>query len=329
MRLGELGEFGLINRIAGRVARKDGVTIGIGDDAAGIASTPGWLTLVTSDMLVEGIHFDLDLCDARTLGRKSLAVNLSDIAAMGGRPRHFLLSLAVPPVLPVEFLDGFVAGIMERAEEFDVALVGGDTCSSRDGLVISVTAIGEQRPGKVVRRCGAAPGDLILVTGTLGDAALGLELLRRGERQGAAVARHLDPSPRVREGLSLVEAGLPTAMIDVSDGLLADLGHILDQSGVGARVELARLPLSPSFHRAAAALVHDPFVFPLAGGEDYELLFTVPPSRQAIVPDVLKGCGVQASVIGEITGDGGLTVLNESGSVYPVAAKGYDHFSMP
>ncbi len=329
MRLGELGEFGLIDRIAGQVARKDGVTIGIGDDAAAVHPTPGCLTLVTSDMLIEGIHFDLSLCDARTLGRKSLAVNLSDVAAMGGRPRHFLLSLAIPPALPVEFLDGFIAGILERATEFDVALIGGDTCSSRDGLVISVTAMGEQQPEKVVRRCGAAPGDLIWVTGSLGDAALGLELLRRGEREGEAVTRQLDPAPRVREGQALAAAGLPTARIDVSDGLLADLGHILEQSAVGARVELALLPLSPSFRRTAPTVAADPFVFPLSGGEDYELLFTVPPACEAAVNEVLRECGVHASVIGKITCDEGLAVVDADGRNYPVTAKGYNHFSSP
>jgi thiamine-monophosphate kinase len=278
-------------------------------------------------MLVERVHFDLSLCDARTLGRKSLAVNLSDIAAMGGRPRYFLLSLAIPPALPVEFLDSFIAGILERAGEYDVTLIGGDTCSSRDGLVISVTAMGEQQPENVVRRCGAASGDLIWVTGTLGDAALGLELLRRGERAGEAVARHLDPMPRVREGLALAEKGLPTAMIDVSDGLLADLGHILEQSGVGATVKLTQLPLSPSFRRTASAVANDPFVFPLAGGEDYELLFTASPQNEDAVKNVLKTCGTQASVIGEITRDEGLRVLDKDGCPYQVTARGYDHFS--
>ncbi len=187
MRLKEIGEFGLIDRIARRVPRKAGVPIGIGDDAAAINPTPGCVTLVTTDMLVEGVHFDLALCDPITLGRKSAAVNLSDIAAMGGRPRHCLLSLAIPQDLPVEFLDGFLTGLLERAQEFDVALVGGDTCSSRGGLVISITLMGEQLPDLVVSRRGAQPGDLIFVTGTLGDSALGLNLLRKGERSGAAV----------------------------------------------------------------------------------------------------------------------------------------------
>ncbi len=174
MKLGELGEFGLIERIAGRVPRNTGVKIGIGDDAAAIEPTAGLLSLVTTDMLVEGVHFDLSLCDPVTLGRKSLSVNLSDIAAMGGIPRHFLLSLAIPGDVPVEFLDAFIEGMLERGEQFGVTLIGGDTSSSQAGLVISVTVIGEQSPDLIVqekrrqarrshmcnrnsRRCGPGP----------------------------------------------------------------------------------------------------------------------------------------------------------------------------
>lgn len=326
MRLKELGEFGLIDRIAERVARTAGVRIGIGDDAAALEPTPGCVTLVSTDMLLEGVHFDLALCDPVTLGRKSLSVNLSDIAAMGGTPRHALLSLGVPRELPVEFLDRFIKGFLERAEEFDVALVGGDTCSSRSGLVVAVTVMGEQLPGRVVSRGGARRGDLIFVTGTLGDSALGLKLLREGVREGAPVLKHLDPPPRVPEGLALAEAGVPTAMIDVSDGLLADLGHILDLSGVGARVELSGIPLSPAFAARVPGPGEDPFIFPLAGGEDYELLFTAPPDRKEAATKALAPLGTRLSVIGEITAEG-MRVVAPDGSDYPVTARGYNHFS--
>jgi thiamine-monophosphate kinase len=327
MKLRELGEFGLIERIAGRVVRGSGVRIGIGDDAAAVEPSPGYITLVTSDMLVEGIHFDLTLCDPYTLGKKSLAVNLSDIAAMGGMPRYFLLALALPENLSVEFLDGFITGLLEMAAEFDVALVGGDTCSSRGGLVISVTAMGEQLPDRVIRRRGAQPGDIIFVTGTLGDSALGLRLLKNGERTGPLVMKHLDPQPRVREGLALAEAGIPNAMIDVSDGLLADLGHILDLSGVGARVELAHIPLSESFLAQRPPLAEDPYLLPLAGGEDYELLFTVPPAKKEAAGALLAGLGTRGAVIGEVTASKGLKVVAADGSDYQAAASGYNHFS--
>jgi thiamine-monophosphate kinase len=327
MKLRELGEFGLIGRIHRQVHRKPGVRIGIGDDAAAVEFSPGCISLITSDMLVEGIHFDLSLCDPRTLGRKSLAVNLSDIAAMGGNPRYFLLSLALPEAVSVEFLDCLVTGLLEMADEFDVTLIGGDTCASAGGLTISVTAMGEQLPRKVISRGGARPGDLVCVTGTLGDSALGLRLLRNGERTGPAVTKHLDPPPRVREGLALAEAGIPSAMIDVSDGLLADLGHILDLSGTGARLALDRVPLSPSVRELPSGPGEDPYRFPLSGGEDYELLFTTPPALKDEAVSLLESLGTPVSVIGEITPSTGLQVLAPDGTLYRPAVTGFDHFT--
>ncbi|GFE57268.1 thiamine-phosphate kinase [Geobacter sp. AOG1] len=326
MKLEELGEFGFIDRLAGQVKARPGVMLGIGDDAAILAPTASKVTLATSDMLVEGIHFDLALTDPFTLGRKSLAVNLSDLAAMGAQPRHALLSLAIPPALPVEFLDEFTRGFLALADEFQVALVGGDTCASRGGLVISVTALGEQCPDLVVRRSTACAGDLVLVTGSLGDSALGLEFLRQDIRSGRAVERHLDPLPRVAAGLRLAEACLATAMIDVSDGLLADLGHILDLSGVGARLDLARLPLSEECRHHVSVDRKDPFALPLAGGEDYELLFTALPEREALVRSELADCGVPVTVIGEITADRGLSLTDPAGNPYHPERQGYNHF---
>lgn len=327
MKLQEVGEFGLIGRIAEKVTRKTGVRIGIGDDAAATEPTAGMLALTTSDMLVEGVHFDLSLCDPVTLGRKSLAVNLSDIAAMGGRPRYFLLSLAIPKTLPVEFLDAFIKGLLEQAEHFQVALIGGDTCSSQGGLTISITVMGEQSPERVVRRNGAQPGDQICVTGTLGDSALGFELLKKGENAGPAVERHLDPLPRVLEGMALAEAGIPSAMIDISDGLLADLTHILDQSGVGARVELDKIPLSGYFREKCPLIARDPYTLSLAGGEDYELLFTTSPHKLESARVILAKSGASLSVIGEITGAGRLQVISADGSEYQALATGYNHFA--
>lgn len=326
MKLRELGEFGLIERIAGRVPRKPGVKIGIGDDAAAIEPTAGFLSLFTTDMLVEGVHFNLSLCDPATLGRKSLSVNLSDIAAMGGIPRHFLLSLAIPVDVPVEFLDAFIEGALERGEQFGVTLIGGDTSSSPAGLIISVTVIGEQSPDLIVRRGVARPGDLIYVTGTLGDAALGLALLKAGERDGTAIARQLDPFPRVREGMKLAEGGIPSAMIDISDGLLADLGHILDHSGTGARLYLEKLPISGEYREKQLLFKDEFFLFPLSGGEDYELLFTAPPGKVPALQSIFAETGTATTVIGEITPYPGLSVLTPSGIEYSPQHKGYNHF---
>lgn len=326
MKLGELGEFGLIDRIAGRSPRGSGVRIGIGDDAAAIETTEGFVTLITTDMLVEGIHFDPAYSDPVTLGRKSLAVNLSDIAAMGGVPRHCLLSLAIPPDRPVEYLDAFSEGLLAMGREFGVSLIGGDTNSSRSGFIISLTLIGEQSPELVITRKGAGPGDLICVTGTLGDSALGLSLLKAGICDGDAVRRHLDPYPRVREGIMLAEGKLASAMIDISDGLLADLGHILDRSGVGARIFLESLPASEDFLARGKIAGGDLLSLQLGGGEDYELLFTTPPHKLAAVQSAMGEAGTGCAVIGEITAARGVSLVNAAGSEYTPGGWGYNHF---
>jgi thiamine-monophosphate kinase len=326
VKLSALGEFGLIDRIAARVKATPGVRCGIGDDAAVLDATAAEVQLVTSDMLLEGIHFDLAWTPPALLGRKSLAVNLSDIAAMGARPRHFLLSLGLPPELPLEFVDTFIGGLLEMAGDHDVTLVGGDTCSSRHGLVISITLLGEQRPELIVRRSGASVGDLICITGSVGDAALGLFELRAGSQTGPAVSRQLDPVPRCREGLWLAEAGLPTAMIDVSDGILADLGHIVACSSVGARLDLARLPLSPYFRELAPVHASDPFEFALAGGEDYELLFTIHPDSRDAMEARFHGTDCPVTVIGEVTAGRGIEVVVADGTLYRQHGQGFRHF---
>ena len=323
MRLKELGEFGLIDRIARRVHQAPAVVLGIGDDAAALLPTPGTLTLITSDMLLEGVHFDLDFCDPQSLGRKSLAVNLSDLAAMGAVPRQFLLSIALPKTLSLEFVDGFMSGILEQAERFGVTLVGGDTCASLGGLAISITALGEQTPERVVKRSGASPGDLICLTGTVGDAAAGLNELRKGGRQGFLVARQNDPTPRVAAGVALAEAGLASAMIDVSDGVLGDLGHICELSGVGARLELARLPLSEEYQAACGA---DLYTLALGGGEDYELLFCIPQGKRSEAEELLQGLALRFSVVGEITSGNGVQLVAPEGGDYRPGKLGFDHF---
>jgi thiamine-monophosphate kinase len=323
LKLAELGEFGLIDRIAHQVAASPSVPLGIGDDAAALLPTPGTLTLITSDMLLEGVHFDLTFCDAQSLGRKSLAVNLSDLAAMGAQPRQFLLSIALPANVTLDFIDGFMVGIMEQAERFGVTLVGGDTCASKGGIAISITALGEQRPERVAKRSGAAVGNLIYVTGTVGDAAAGLRELRAGVREGYLVERQLDPQPRVAAGVALAEAGLVSAMIDVSDGVLGDLTHICEMSGVGARLELAALPLSEEYRATCGA---DPFALALSGGEDYELLFCAPKEKGSEVEALLAGMGMRVSLIGEITAGSSVELITAEGRPYTPALRGFDHF---
>ncbi|QWV98058.1 thiamine-phosphate kinase [Geomonas nitrogeniifigens] len=323
MKLAELGEFGLIDRIKANVAASPSVLLGIGDDAAALSPTPGQVTLITSDMLLEGVHFDLSFCDPFTLGRKSLSVNLSDVAAMGARPRHFLLGVALPKDVPLEFMDGFMAGMLEQAGRYGATLVGGDTCASKGGVAISVTALGEQRPELVLKRSGARPGDVVCVTGTVGDAAAGLKQLFGGVREGFLVRRQLDPTPRVEAGVALAEAGLVTAMIDVSDGVLQDMGHICEMSGVGARLELARLPLSDAYRAECGA---DPYPLALSGGEDYELLFSIPAGREPDVAALCASVGLPVSVIGEIKAGTGIELVAPDGSSYTPPRRGFDHF---
>ncbi len=326
MKLADLGEFGLIDRIARRVSPAPGVLIGIGDDAASVRTGDGRVSLLTSDMLVEGVHFDLTTTDPVRLGRKSLSVNLSDIAAMGGIPRYVLLSLAIPPTIPAEFVEELVGGMNGCADRFGATLVGGDTCASRRDLVLSITVVGEQTSDRVVSRAGARPGDLVCVTGDLGESALGLRELQAGVRVSPAIDRHLDPLPRMETGRLLAEAGIPSAMIDVSDGLLADLGHILERSGVGAELESDLVPLSPYFRETAGRYHATPLELAVTGGEDYELLFTVPPAREAELRRFAAGMSCPVTVIGRITAEKGLSLRDRCGTPVVVAGSGYRHF---
>ena len=328
MKLADLGEFGFIDRVGRTVAPGRLVRQGIGDDCAVLEMPPGHLLLTTTDMLVEEIHFRRRWTDFRLLGRKSAAVNLSDIAAMGGIPRFLYLGLALPAELSLEDLDAFTAGFIAKAAEHGACLVGGDTCRSPGPLVISVTAEGTVPEAELVKRSGAAAGDAIYVSGTLGDSALALRRLLGGESPEPFLARrHHDPEARVPLGRALAAAGIPSAMIDVSDGLVGDLGHILKASGVGADLELGALPLSAPLREALAA---SPEIFELAltGGEDYELLFTVPPSKEPLLPPVAKAACLPLTRIGTIAGEGGLTARDAEGKPCRLPRAAFDHFSL-
>lgn len=334
MDIKELGESGLIQHIADTYgALHPSIACGIGDDAAALKMNEHHLLLTSCDLLLENVHFDLGLTDALSLGKKSLAVNLSDIAAMGGTPRFFLVSLALPPRLPLQFVDDLYRGMMVRAEEFHARLAGGDTNASPGQLVIDITVIGEIPPDQLIRRCGARSGDSIWVTGTLGDAALGLSLLRR-EHVGepippfkALAERHRAPLPRVREGRMLAENHVASSMIDVSDGLLADLSRILAASNTGATISFGRLPLSDDFLNYPLPNGETRIDYALSGGEDYELLFTAPQEREIELRALAEGFSVPVTRIGEITDSGKLVVLDSEGKPYQSATLGYDHFA--
>lgn len=326
MKLAEIGEFGLIKAISIIADKGEGVVMGIGDDAAVLKPSPGKVFLVTTDVLLEGVHFTLEFTDLHSLGRKALAVNLSDIGGCGGIPTAFLVSLAIPPETEVASVQALYKGMMEQARTYGVSLVGGDTSKGKE-LMISLTLFGEAEEGKVVYRHGAKHGDHIFVTGTLGDSALGLKQLKHGVKEGQPVQQHLDPTPRVKEGSEIARQGLATAMIDISDGLIADLGHILEASNVGAEVQLAQLPLSVSYREHIKPYYKNPYLLALAGGEDYELLFTAPAGSAEGIKKLADDLGTPITPIGEIVeAPAGVTLVGADGKRIPVEQRGHDHF---
>lgn len=328
MKLSQLGEFRFIERIRRAVSPSEGIVLGIGDDCAATTLAPGELLLTTTDLLIEEIHFHRRWIGMKLLGRKSVAVNVSDIAAMGGAPRHLYLALGVPAETTVEDLDAFMSGFLEAAGEYGAALAGGDTCRSPGALTISVTAQGSVPEGELVRRAGAREGDAIYVSGTLGDSALALRILSGGGTPDPFLARrHHDPAARTTLGRALASSGIPSAMIDLSDGLAADLGHILSASAAGARIDEKALPLSDSFRRA---LEENPDLIELAlsGGEDYELLFTVPPGRSPALASLAKSLSLPLTRVGVVTSaDEGFLVIDSRGLPYRPRKTGFNHFS--
>ena len=332
-KLSTLGEFGLISRIASASNQGAGVITGIGDDAAVTGITPDMQLLTSTDMLLENVHFRRLWHDPYRLGRKSLAVSISDIAAMGGIPRWALLSLALPADVSLEFIDEFTRGFLVMAAGHGVSLIGGDTCLSKSGLIISVTIMAEQYPHLVVRRSGAKPGDDIWVTGTLGDAASGLMLLegenvpsRQGRGGEYLISRLLDPTPRISCGCALSEAGLASAMIDISDGLLADFGHISELSGVGGTIRLDDLPLSAEFQAASPHSVELRRHLAISGGEDYELCFTSHPSNREKITQLIKKCGIEATPVGIVTTLPEVRAVTGDGGEYTSKNEGFNLF---
>lgn len=319
-----LSEFELIDRFfAGRGPRRADVVLGIGDDCALLSAPPGYELAMTTDTLVEGVHF-LPGTDPRDLGHKALAVNLSDLAAMGAEPAWFLLSLTLPSA-DADWLGAFADGLFALAARHGVALAGGNT--TRGPLSITIQATGFVPLGRALQRGGARPGDRVFVTGTLGDAALALAA-RLGhadlsEDEAATLAARLDrPEPRVAAGLAL--RGLASACIDLSDGLAQDLGHVLAASGAGARVDAECLPLSPPVRAWIERTGRWDMV--LAGGDDYELCFAVPTAQAELAVQDLRRAGVEATGIGEIVAGQGLSITRRGAPLAWSGVGGFAHF---
>jgi len=327
MRLEKLGEFGLIERIRKTTPKGHGVRIGIGDDAAWLdCRSPTFL--LTADLLIEGIHFKLEWSTFYSLGYKTLAVNLSDIAAMGGTPAYLTLSLGIPSDFTTKDIDEFYRGVRFLADLSGVSLVGGDTSAAKC-FFISASLIGHC-PYAPVLRSGAKPGDDLYVTGTLGDSALGLERMKKKKRQdrrGAAaylIRRHQFPNARLRAGRLLACERLARAMIDVSDGLLQDLSHLCKASAVGAEIWENVLPLSPAYKMLAGKKRS---TYALAGGEDYELLFSVRPRDKSRLEKIKRRLGVPITRIGKCLRAGeGVKVVDGRGGAVSLSLRGYDHF---
>lgn len=335
--ISSLGEFGLIEKITGGFDLKNKSTLkGIGDDAAVIGDGEK-VKVVSTDLLIEGIHFDLMYFPLKHLGYKSVVVNLSDIYAMNARPQQITMSIAISNRFSVEALEEFYAGVKAACDFYGVDLIGGDTTSSNKGFVISVTAIGEGDKSQLAYRNGAKPGDLICVSGDLGGAYLGLQILEREKRiylenpgvqpdlenQQYVVGRFLKPEARKDMIDYFAKAKLvPTAMIDISDGVSSDLMHICRQSGVGAYIEETGVPMHEESKLLAMKFKVDPITAALNGGEDYELLFTVDPKDLEIVkhlPDTY--------IMGEIMeASEGVKFHTNGGNIHDLEAQGWKHF---
>lgn len=336
--VGALGEFGLIDRLTAGFKSINPSTIkAVGDDAA-VINNSGKQTVVSTDLLVEGIHFDIMYTPLKHLGYKSVVVNLSDIYAMNAQPKQITVSLAISSRYTVEALEELYEGIRLACRHYQVDLVGGDTTSSQKGLIISVTAIGEASETDLIYRNGAKEGDLVCVTGDLGGAYLGLQILEREkqiylehpdlqpelENADYLIGRQLKPEARKDVIAFFKEMDLkPTAMMDLSDGLSSDIFHLCRQSGVGCELNEPAIPVNEETYNMALKFNLDPITCALNGGEDYELLFTIAPE------DETKLSGEEAfSIIGTITkAENGCVLVTRSGNRHNLKAQGWNHFN--
>ena len=310
------------------------VVVGIGDDAAVILNPGGSGErdlLACCDLMVEGVHFRAEWAPPRLLGARALAVNLSDIAAMGGVPKFAMVSVALPRKFSAEFIDEVFRGLFDLADATGVSIVGGDTSSSPDSFFIDVSVIGECASGKAITRGGANIGDSIYVSGSLGASALGLSLLEEGVRLGDeagfqdALLKHLQPEPRLSLGWAIGEAGLATAMIDISDGLSTDLWHLLDESNCGAVIHAGAIPIADCVRRySPRAVTANPLQLALNSGEEYELLFTVTRENAAKIEQLCNARVVPITRIGEVVASGGLQ-LETGDRLESLPRSGYEH----
>jgi thiamine-monophosphate kinase len=329
----EIGEFGFIESIKKEcITSLKGVIKGIGDDCAVFGTYSGLVLLFTTDMLVEDIHFLRDTISPYQLGRKAIAVNLSDIAAMGGRALFILISLAIPAKMNVELIQDLYKGMKDICEYYNANIVGGDTVASPDKLIINVSLIGDAKENEVLYRSGARPGDKIYLTGNVGDSSAGLKVLKNEISAPKSISKHFikvhnEPEPLIKTGRIIATSRLASAMIDLSDGLLSDLGHICKESCVGAMLFRNKIPLSSELRVLASRTNFNPLDLALSGGEDYILLVTVPEANSKDFELLFR---VKRSsplyMIGEIREEEGIRMVNDDGSIEEIGIKGFNHF---
>lgn len=336
-RVGDIGEFGLIRKMKDLLdregVRSERVTLGIGDDTASFLPRSGYEVLVTCDCMVEGRHYLRERIRPYDLGRRAMTLNISDIGAMGGRPLYALVSLGLKPEILVRDIEEMYRGFLAELHPFNASIIGGNLTTSGNGMFVDITLIGEVEQGKAVRRSGARPGDAILVTGYPGQAAAGLQLLLRSPDPSKILGHPLvkiynTPSHRAPLGEAIASASCATAMIDTSDGFLADLGHICEDSGVGAELFKEKLPVSEALREAALMLHRDPYDFLLGESDDYELVITCGQQDVPVVHTVAtRCCPVPLTEVGRITGGAlEITLLLPGGERRPVKRSGWDHF---
>lgn len=325
------GENALINLIREKYGAVPGgdLALGIGDDAALVRYGDKYM-LITTDLLIENTHFRMDINEPYLLGWKSVAVNISDVAAMGGEPTYAFVSIGLPDI-DVEIVDQIYAGMHDASAAFGSVIAGGDTVGSESGIVINITQLGMVEQDKAARRDGAKPGDSIIVTNTLGDSRAGLELLLKlglaeARRVSAiTVEKHLKPEPRVFEARAAIATGKVHAMMDLSDGLASDLPRLCAASEVGAKVFADKLPVSREMQIAAVRLDSDPIELAASGGEDYELLLTCAPENSQAVIKAIQNTGSNASIIGEIIDEKAVYLVSSNGETNPMP-ESWSHF---
>ncbi len=339
-KVSDIGEFGLIGRIHDLLTkegiRAERVTVGIGDDTASFLPRPGFELLVTCDCVVEGRHYLPQYIAPFDLGRRAMALNISDIGAMGGKPLYALISLGLKSEILVQDIENMYRGFLAELKPFGAAIIGGNLTKAGDGMFIDITLLGEVEQGKEVRRSGAKIGDAILVTGYPGQAAAGLQLLLQPCQDPKLLEHPLvkiynTPSHRAQLGMAVAQTGLATAMIDTSDGFLGDLGHICEESGVGAELIRGKIPISEKLREAAILLQRDPADFFLGDSDDYELVITCPPRHVENLRSVISQQGpVPVTEVGKITeASHEIHLLLPDGQRRPLKPVSWDHFRPP